>query len=101
MPELVEFYARYRADPRVSFWMVNASWSKDEPAKAKAFLAQERLDLPCAFSGYRTDISFRVLTIPKVIVIDQTGTYRLIHTNYSGGNTLVKDLIEIVDRLLK
>ena len=101
MPELVDFYARYRSDPRVSFWMVNASWSKDSRAKAKSIMANKELNLPCSFSSYRTDLSLRVSSIPKVVVIDQNGSYRLIRTGYFEGATLAKDLCNIVDRLLK
>jgi len=99
MPELIDFYARYRSNPRVSFWMVNASWSKDSPEKAK--LLMKELNLPCAFSSYRTDLSIRVSSIPKVVVIDQNGSYRLIRTGYFEGDNLGKDLSEIVDRLLR
>jgi len=101
MPELVEFYSRYRRNPRVSFWMINVSWSKDSREKAKSLMANKELNLPCAFSSYRTDLSLRVSSIPKVVVIDQNGSYRMIRTGYSERETLAKDLTEIVDGLLR
>ncbi len=101
MPELVEFYSRYRRNPRVSFWMINVSWSKDSREKATSLMANKELNLPCAFSSYRTDLALRVSSIPKVVVIDQNGSYRLIRTGYSERETLAKDLLETVDGLLR
>ena len=45
MPEPVDFYARYRSDSRVSFWMVNASWSKDSRAKANSLMANKEVTI--------------------------------------------------------
>ena len=108
MPQLEEFYRRYKTDPRVAFYFVNSGWETLE--KAKAFSSRgrsgvllfswgEKYDLPFAYDrGSSTLKAFGFDSNPSTVIIDAKFRVRHKHAGYQ--ENLSKYLSEMVDRYL-
>jgi thiol-disulfide isomerase/thioredoxin len=92
MPQLEEFYRRYRSDPRVAFYFVNSGWETLE--KAKAFASSGRsgilgiswgskYELPFAYDAGSTTLkAFGFDSNPSTVIIDQRFLIRIRHSGY-------------------
>ncbi len=109
IPQLEEFYRRYRNNPRVAFYFVNSGWETLE--KAKAFASRGRsgflflswggaYDLPFAYDrGSATLKSFGFDSNPSTVIIDTKFRVRENHSGYR--ENLSKYLVEQVERYLR
>ena len=108
MPQLEEFYRRYKNDQRVAFYFVNSGWETLE--KAKAFAARKRSGLLFVSWGDRYDLPFAYDTKgetlksfgfdsnPSTVIID--GQFR-VRVKHSGSKAnLGEYLSEHVERYL-
>lgn len=92
MPQMEDFYRRYKNDPRVAVYLVNSGWEPIE--KARAFASSKRssflffswgatYDLPFAYdSGSVTLNAFNLDSNPSTIIIDTRSRIRVKHSGY-------------------
>ena len=108
MPQLEEFYQRYKNNPKVAFYVVNSGWEPIESAKAFAtsrrssflfFSWGTTYDLPFAYdSASVTLTAFRFDANPSTVIIDAKSRIRLRHSAYL--EKLNDFLIDHVERYL-
>lgn len=108
MPQLEEFYERYRNNPRVAVYLVNSGWESFDRAKAFAdsrrhsflfFSWGKRYDLPFAYdSGSVTLGAFGLDSNPSTVIIDSQSRIRLKHSGYI--ENLKEFLVRHVDSYL-
>jgi thiol-disulfide isomerase/thioredoxin len=92
MPQLEEFYQRYKNNPKVAFYLVNSGWEPIE--KAKAFATSKRssflffswgttYDLPFVYdNGSLTLKAFGFDSNPSTVIIDGQSRIRVKHSGY-------------------
>jgi thiol-disulfide isomerase/thioredoxin len=92
MPQMEDFYRRYKNDPRVAVFLVNSGWETIDKARAFAstkrssflfFSWGSRYDLPFAYdSGSVTMKAFNFNSNPSTIIIDTAFQIRVRHSGY-------------------
>ena len=108
MPQLEEFYQRYKNNPNVAFYLVNSGWEPIEKAKTFAtskrssflfFSWGTRYDLPFAYDSASVTLkAFDFDSNPSTVIIDAKCRIRLRHSGYV---EKVKDfLVDHVERCL-
>jgi thiol-disulfide isomerase/thioredoxin len=92
MPQMEDFYRRYKNNPRVAVYLVNSGWESID--KARAFASSKRssflffswgtkYDLPFAYdSGSVTMKTFDLNSNPSTIIIDAGFRIRVRHSGY-------------------
>lgn len=92
MPQMEDFYQRYRNDSRVVVYLVNSGWETIE--KARIFASSKRssflffswgatYDLPFAYdNGSATMKAFNLDSNPSTIIIDARSRIRVKHSGY-------------------
>ena len=92
MPQLEQFYQRYRNNPRVAFYLVNSGWEPIE--NARAFATSKRssflfiswgstYDLPFAYDSASVTLkAFRFDSNPSTVIIDTRSRIRVKHSGY-------------------
>lgn len=108
IPQLEEFYRRYRSNQRVAFYFVNSGWETLD--KAKAFASRGRsgflflswgaaYDLPFAYDqGSSTLTSFGFDSNPSTVIVDAKFRVRHKHSGYK--ENLSNYLVGHVERYL-
>lgn len=87
LPRLNALYQRYNKNSDVTFLAVDTEHEEDfesSARKAKTFFENTRLFLPLVISVGDTSKSLGVDSLPTLLIIDQQGNIRLIHTGYDG-----------------
>ncbi len=92
MPQLEEFYQKYRNNPKVAIYMVNSGWESIDKAKDFAdskrsgfmfFSWGAKYDLPFAYDqGSKTLKSFGFNSNPSTVIIDAKFRIRLKHSGF-------------------
>lgn len=81
MPEMEQFYGRYKDDPRVAILVVNAGWESLE--NAQSFVDRNSFQLPFAYDdNSNAGRRMHVYTLPTTIIIDQNFQYSWKHVGY-------------------
>jgi thiol-disulfide isomerase/thioredoxin len=92
MPQIEEFYQKYKSNQRVAIYLVNSGWEPIE--KAKEFAENKRsgflffswgtkYDLPFAYDqGSKTLKAFGLDSNPSTIIIDSKFKIRLKHSGF-------------------
>jgi thiol-disulfide isomerase/thioredoxin len=92
MPQLEEFYQRYKHNPKVAIYLVNSGWEPIE--KAKAFATSKRssflffswgttYDLPFAYDNSSVTLkAFGFDANPSTVIIDGQSRIRVKHSGY-------------------
>lgn len=91
LPRLDQLYKQYSNNPNVAFFAVNTEREDDfqlSARKAKAFFARAGLSLPLVIAEGDASGNLGVSGLPALLIIDQRGSIRLIHTGYDGAENL-------------
>ena len=102
MPHMEKLYMKYKDNPDVVIFIVNAGWQSID--EAKSFVSKHNYELPFAYMTKQESRKLKVREIPKTIIIDKQFNYRLQHVGYDGYDpdkdlgpvTEFKKLIEIL-----
>jgi len=100
LPELEKLYRRYQGNSMVSFWAVDVQKNGETPQKARDFMQKAGYTLPVAFSSQKSFEALNPEGLPSLIVIDQSGRIRLVHTGYDRSEQLQGELSKQIDTLL-
>lgn len=80
-PEIQQLYDSFGKDGRVTFLVVNTSWSGDTVDKAKAFMRTRGFAFPVYYdAGGKVARKFGITSIPHTLLIDRDGNIRMRHT---------------------
>jgi thiol-disulfide isomerase/thioredoxin len=101
MPEMEKLYRRYEADPRVSIWAVDALGDNETPEKARGFIAKNGYTLPIGFMREQLIAAFGVDGLPSLVVMDKSGSIRLLHLGYDRSEGLQPELTREIETLLR
>ena len=82
MPHMEELYSKYKDNPGVLIFIVNAGWQSID--EAKSFVSKHNYDLPFAYMTKQESRKLKVREIPKTIMIDKQFNYRLQYVGYDG-----------------
>ena len=77
-----KLYSKYKSNPDVAFFIVNAGWQSID--EAKDFVLKNDYDLPFAYMMKQESRKLKVREIPKTIVIDKQFNFRLQYVGYDG-----------------
>ena len=92
MPQMEDFYRRFKNNPRVAVYLVNSGWETIE--KARSFASSKRssflffswgtqYDLPFAYdNGSTTLTAFGLDSNPSTVIIDAQFRIRVKHSGY-------------------
>jgi thiol-disulfide isomerase/thioredoxin len=92
MPQMEDFYRRFKNDPRVAVYLVNSGWETID--KARSFASSKRsgflffswgttYDLPFAYdNGSTTLAAFGFDSNPSTVIIDSKFRIRVKHSGY-------------------
>ncbi len=100
LPKLQKAYALYKTNPAVSFWAIDANRGGDTAEKARAFVGKQRFDLPFAYDNEGAGSNFGFEGLPALIILDQRGHIRLIHSGYDESENLAREISREVQALL-
>jgi len=100
LPELAMLAARYRGDPRVALWWVNAGRDGDTLALARGFATDHHVALPVAFDGAGLADTLGITGLPALAILDAAGQLRALHRGYDRSEPLARTLGDEIDRLL-
>jgi len=104
LPRLNTLYGRYSKSPDVAFWAVDAEHGEDlesSARKAEAYFARTSLSLPLAMADDETSGNLGVHSLPALLIIDQRGYIRLVHTGYDGAESIERIVNSEVGALLR
>jgi len=91
LPRLDQLYKQYNNNPSVAFFAVNAEGVEDSQlsaGKAEAFFSRTGLSLPLVINEGDASRNLGVSGLPALVIIDQQGYIRLVHTGYDGAENL-------------
>jgi thiol-disulfide isomerase/thioredoxin len=95
LPRINALYARYRKTPGVAFLAVDTEREADfDPSATK-------VSLPLAAGESDSRKNLGVYSLPTLIIIDQAGNIRLVHTGYDGAENLERMVDEQITTLLR
>jgi len=101
MPELVKLSDKYKDNPDVAIYIINAGWEKSE--QAKAYIERKNYQFNSAYMN--KDISRRlgVTTLPATIIIDKDYNLRFKHLGFDENNEMdiVSEFDTHIQTLLK
>lgn len=100
MPELEKLYRRYQGNTKVSFWAVDVQEGGDTPEKVQDFMQKSSYTLPAAFGTRKLCAALSPQGFPSLIIIDESGRIRLVHTGYDRSEQLQEELSSEIDALL-
>ena len=101
MPELEKLYKRYQGNSRVSFWAVDVQDGGETPEKAQAFMQNAGYTLPIAMgSDESSEGLLKLEGFPSLVIVDNSGRVRLIHTGYDRSEQFQARLSAEIDTLL-
>lgn len=102
LPRINSVYERFARNPDVSFLAVDSEGEGDfesSAAKARAYFSKAGMSIPLAVDNdSRKDLV--VHGLPSLLIIDQAGNIRFIHTGYDGSENLEHLVIEQITALL-
>ena len=92
MPQMEEFYRKYKNDPRVVLYLVNSGWETIDKAKSFAGSGRssflfipwgEKYDLPFAYDNKSATMNaFKLELNPSTIIIDSKFRVRVKHSAF-------------------
>ncbi len=92
MPQMEQFYQKYKDDPRVAIYLLNSGWETIDKAKSFAESGRssflfvpwgEKYDLPFAYDkGSATMNAFKLELNPSTIIIDSKFRVRVKHSAF-------------------
>lgn len=100
LPELAALADRYRGDPRVALWWINAGRGDDTLALAQRFAAEQHVALPLAFDGGGLASRLGFDGLPALAVLDADGVLRVVHRGYDRSEALAARLGDEIDALV-
>ena len=104
LPRLNALYQQYKTRSDVTFLAVADERDEDLASagrKAKGFFDRMNLSLPLAISEGESSKSLGVHTLPTLLIIDQRGRVRLVHTGYDGAENLEGTINQQITTLLR
>ncbi|MGC2635723.1 MAG: TlpA disulfide reductase family protein, partial [Acidobacteriaceae bacterium] len=108
LPQIDAIRDRYRNNPSVIFLAVNPGWNGDTEARARAYWSRHRFQLdaaqdcpiPGADQTGEAAKSLAIYTLPELVILDRSGTLRVIHNGYDDTEHLADTLPPKIDALL-
>ena len=99
--ELETVYSKYKNNPNVSIFIINAKGSKDSMEMVQKFASENNYQLPFYkdHTGFATN-NLKVQAFPTLAIIDKNGNLRFHHTGYSNAENLENFLITEIKKLL-
>jgi len=94
LPELQELLERYQSDPKVAIWAVGVNWGGDTAEEQAAFAKKLQLRLPLAFDRQSAARALGVEGLPAVIILDDVGHIRMLHSGYDASEHLAAHISE-------
>jgi peroxiredoxin len=101
LPRVQQVYQRYRNDPRVVIWVVNAGISNDTVEKQRKTILAQHWDLPFAEDSENLEHKMGLHGFPKLVVLDKTGRVRWVHDGFDGSEDLAGQLTKRIEELLR
>ena len=92
MPKIQQAMTRYKDNPKVIFWAVDAGWGGDTIEKARLFSRERGWNLPIAFDATGTASALRVHNPPTFLILDKAGHVRIIHAGYDASEDLAASI---------
>jgi thiol-disulfide isomerase/thioredoxin len=82
MPHMEKLYSKYKDNPDIVIFIVNAGWQSID--EAKSYVSNHNYDLPFTYMTKQESRKLKVREIPKTILIDKQFKYRLQYVGYDG-----------------
>lgn len=99
LPAFQETYERYKENSAVRFYAVGGPWGGDTTEKEKSFVVQMKLDLPFVFDSHGTSQDFGVSGFPSLVILDEAGRIRMVHTGYDASEHFAQHVSQEVEVL--
>lgn len=100
MPKVQQGMTRYKGNPEVIFWAVDAGWGGDTIEKARAFSREKGWNLPLAFDATGAASALGVHNPPTLLILDKAGHVRIIHAGYDASEDLATSISRAIASLL-
>lgn len=90
LPRLNALYERHKGNPNIVFLAVNAEHDDlaSSTRKAAMFFSKFGFSMPLVISEGDAASSLGVKSLPSLVIIDQRGNVRLLHSGYDGSERL-------------
>jgi thiol-disulfide isomerase/thioredoxin len=100
MPKVQQAMTRYKDNPEVVFWAVDAGWGGDTIEKARAFSREKGWSLPLGFDATGAASVLGVHNPPTLLILDKAGHVRIIHAGYDASEDLATSISHSIGSLL-
>lgn len=104
LPRINSLYQRYSKSRNIDFWAVNTEREDDlelSARKAKAYFEKTKLSFPLAISDEQTSKNLGVHSLPTLLIVDQRGSIRFVHSGYDGAERLEQMVERQITDLLR
>lgn len=93
MPELVKLSDKYKDNPDVAIFVINAGWEPIE--NAKAFMDKKGYSFKSAFMDKKISRELGVSTLPATIIIDKNFNFKFKHLGFDEKTEL--NIVDVFD----
>ncbi|HEY2546788.1 MAG TPA: TlpA disulfide reductase family protein [Candidatus Acidoferrum sp.] len=100
MPSVQQAMTRYKDNPEVIFWAVDADWGGDTIQKARAFSLEKGWNIPIAFDAAGAAGALGVRYPPALLILDEAGHVRIVHAGYDASENLAASISRAIASLL-
>lgn len=97
IPHLEQLQKEYK-DQNIKFFLVNVG---EEREKLDAFLSQNKIKLKILHDRYQqTSEKYGANSLPRLIMIDKEGKVQLVKKGFKDGESFLKELRSLIEKLL-
>jgi len=100
MPQIQEVYRHYGHDSRVAVYAVEVDWHGETPEAGRRCFTRHGFDVPRVFDAGDAARSFKIDSLPSIVLIDAKGRVRFTHNGYDLSENLAAGLERHIDSLL-
>jgi thiol-disulfide isomerase/thioredoxin len=100
MPRVERAMERYKDNPQVTFWAVDAEWGGDTVDKARTFSLDKGWKLPQAFDSTGAARVLGVKYPPTLLMLDKAGHLRMVHVGYDASEDLAENVCLRIEKML-
>ena len=101
MPQVERTMERYKDNPEVIFWAVDAEWGGDTIDKARTFSPAKGWKVPLAFDSTGAARALGVQNPPTLVMFDKAGHLRMVHAGYDASEDLAVNVYLRIEKLLR
>lgn len=99
-PRLEKLYERYRSNPDVVFFAVDAEGNGETRRKVESFIDGGGYNIPVAFDVRGAAARLQLGVYPTLLIFDKNWHVRLVQAGFDGSEHLVNNLSKEINSLL-